>query len=231
MNHPDSPSSQYLRGEILRKREKDFEGSYAFYLRAAELSPEEAGFLISLSMVTPKSFSRLENQLDSLQLARPDYIANIIRQKPMGAWGIRALDVAIKCVMSGNERCLSKADDVSSWLQSLIDKSNGKSAHRYYSLVHLFAIRMKQNRFADALKTADTGLKLNPRNPRFGLMQAHAMIGLKRLDESEKLLNDIQNSSAGRVRKYANRIKQLKGAIQVIGQKGQTKPNGGKQGY
>jgi len=97
--------------------------------------------------------------------------------------------------------------------------------------VHLFAIRMKQNRFADALKTADTGLKLNPRNPRFGLMQAHAMIGLKRLDESEKLLNDIQNSSAGRVRKYANRIKQLKGAIQVIGQKGQTKPNGGKQGY
>ncbi len=128
MNHPDSPSSQYLRGEILRKREKDFEGSYAFYLRAAELSPEEAGFLISLSMVTPKSFSRLENQLDSLQLARPDYIANIIRQKPMGAWGIRALDVAIKCVMSGNERCLSKADDVSSWLQSLIDKSNGKSA-------------------------------------------------------------------------------------------------------
>jgi len=216
MNHPDSPSSQYLRGEILRKREKDFEGSYAYYLRAAELSPKEAGFLISLSMVTPESFTQLESKVDSLQLARADYIANIIYQKPMGAWGIRALDVAIKCLMSANERCLSKANDIASWLQALIDKPNGKSAHRYYSLVHLFAIRMKQSRFADALVTADTGLKLNPKNPRFGLMQAHALIGLKRLDESENLLNDIQQSSAGRVRKYAQRISQLKHAIQLI---------------
>ena len=118
--------------------------------------------------------------------------------------------------MAGNERCLSKADNIASWLQALIDKSKGKSAHRYYSLVHLFAIRMKQNRFFDALTTADTGLKLNPRNPRFGLMQAHALIGLKRLDESEKLLNDIQQSSAGRVRKYAQRISQLQQAIQLI---------------
>jgi protein O-mannosyl-transferase len=216
VNHPDSPSSQYLRGEILRKREKNFEGAYAYYLRAAELSPEEAGFLISLSMVTPDSFTQLETQLDSLQLARSDYIVNIIHQKPMGAWGIRALDVAIKCVMSGNERCLSKANDVASWLQALIDKPKGKSAHRYYSLVHLFAIRMKQNRFADALATANTGIKLNPNNPRFVLMQAHALIGLNRLDESEKLLDNIQLSSAGRVPKYAQRIIQLKQTIELI---------------
>jgi len=223
INHPNSPSSQYLRGEILRKREKDFEGSYAYYLRAAELSPEEAGFLISLSMVTPKSFTELENQLNSIQLARPEYIAKTIYDKPMGAWGIRALDVAIKCVMSGNERCLSKADDVSSWLQALIDKPKGKNAHRYYALIHLFAIRMKQSRFSDALSAANQGLKLNPRNPRFGLMQAHAMIGLKRLDESDALLNDIAKSSAGRVRKYVRRIKQLKRAILTIRMK--TKGN------
>ncbi len=221
-NHPDSPSSQYLRGEILRKREKDFEGSYAYYLRAAELSPEEAGFLISLSMVTPKSFSQFENQLSSIQLANPDYIAKIIYDKPMGAWGIRALDVAIKCVMSGNERCLSKADDAASWLQALIDKSNGKAAHRYYALVHLFAIRMKQARFSDALSVANTGLKFNPSNPRFGLMQAHALIGLKRLNEAEKLLDDIQQSPAGQIRKYAMRIKQLKNALYVIRQKPST---------
>jgi tetratricopeptide (TPR) repeat protein len=222
LNHPDSPSSQYLRGEILRKREKDFEGSYAYYLRAAELSPKEAGFLISLSMVTPESFAELEGRLNALQLARPDYIANTIFEQPMGAWGIRALDVAIKCVMTGNERCLSKADDVASWLQALIDKPNGKSVHRYYSLVHLFAIRMKQGRFANALSVADLGLSLNKRNPRFGLMQAHALIGLKRLNESETLLNEIQQSPAGRVRKYAERIKQLKGAIQIIRQKTPT---------
>lgn len=221
-NHPDSPSSQYLRGEILRKREKDFEGSYAYYLRAAELSPEEAGFLISLSMVTPKSFSQFENQLSSIQLANPDYIAKIIHDKPMGAWGVRALDVAIKCVMSGNERCLSKADDAASWLQALIDKSNGKAAHRYYALVHLFAIRMKQARFSDALSVANTGLKFNPSNPRFGLMQAHALIGLKRLNEAEKLLDDIQQSPAGQIRKYAMRIKQLKNALYVIRQKPST---------
>ncbi len=221
-NHPDSPSSQYLRGEILRKREKDFEGSYAYYLRAAELSPEEAGFLISLSMVTPKSFSQFENQLSSIQLANPDYIAKIIHDKPMGAWGVRALDVAIKCVMSGNERCLSKADDAASWLQALIDKSNGKAAHRYYALVHLFAIRMKQARFSDALSVANAGLKFNPSNPRFGLMQAHALIGLKRLNEAEKLLDDIQQSPAGQIRKYAMRIKQLKNALYVIRQKPST---------
>tara|TARA_R110002095_G_scaffold45864_7_gene41101 strand:- start:2773 stop:3525 length:753 start_codon:yes stop_codon:yes gene_type:complete len=221
-NHPNSPSSQYLRGEILRKRERDFEGSYAYYLRAAELSPKEAGFLISLSMVTPESFAELEGKLNALQLARPDYIGNTIFEQPMGAWGIRALDVAIKCVMAGNERCLSKANDVASWLQALIDKPNGKPAHRYYSLVHLYAIRMKQGRFADALSVADLGLSLNKRNPRFGLMQAHALIGLKRFDESEKLLSDIQQSPAGRVRKYAERVKRLKGAIQVIRQKTPT---------
>lgn len=75
---------------------------------------------------------------------------------------------------------------------------------------------MKQNRFADALSTADLGLKLNPRNPRFGLMQAHALIGLKRIDSAETLLNDIAQSSAGRVRKYASRINKLKNAIRTI---------------
>ena len=218
-NHPDSPSSQYLRGEILRKREKDFEGSYAYYLRAAELSPEEAGFLISLSMVTPKLFAEHESQLGSLQLARADYIENIIRKKPMGAWGIRALDVAIKCVMSGNERCLSKANDVASWLQALIDKPGGKSAHRYYSLVHLFAIQMKTSNYSAALITADAGLKMNPRNPRFALMRAHALIGLKRLNESENILDNLVRSSASRVQKYATRISQLNRAILSIRQR------------
>jgi hypothetical protein len=45
------------------------------------------------------------------------------------------------------------------------------------------------------------------------------MIDLNRLDESEKRLNDIQQSSAGRVRKYTARIMQLKKAIEVIKQK------------
>ncbi|PHS72813.1 MAG: hypothetical protein COB22_04065 [Cycloclasticus sp.] len=218
MNHPDSPSSQYLRGEILRKRDKDFQASYAYYLRAAQLSPKEAGFLISLSMVTPKSFSKLEAKMSSLQLARADYIVTTLTHTPMSAWGIRALDVAIKCVMSGNERCWSKADDVASWLQALIDKPNGKPAHRYYSLVHLFSIRMKQALFTDALSTANLGLKYNPQNPRFGLMQAHALIGLKRFDESENLLNEIAQSPAGQVKKYAARIKQLRTAAQLIRQ-------------
>jgi hypothetical protein len=158
-------------------------------------------------------------------------IYDIMNDKPMGAWGIRALDVAIKCVMSGNERCLSKAGDVSGWLQALIEKPNGKGPHRYYSLVHLFAIRMKQSRFVDALTTADSGISLNPRNPRFELMQAHALIGLKRLDESENLLNDIAKSSAGRVSKYAARIKQLKGAIQVIRQKSLLNTTGDTPDY
>lgn len=85
-------------------------------------------------------------------------------------------------------------------LHTLIDKSNGKSTHHYYSLLHLFAARMKQNRFSDALSMAYSGFKLNPRNPRFGLMRAHAVIGLKRLDESEELLDDIAQPSAGHIR-------------------------------
>jgi len=223
VNHPNSPSSQYLRGEILRKREKDFKGSYAYYLRAAELSPQEAGFLISLSMVTPKSFSYLENKVESLQLARPEYISSIIQQQPMGAWGIRALDVAIKCLMAGNKRCLSKADDVSVWLQALIDKPAGKAAHRYYALVHLFAIRMKQQRFREALASAELALRLSPTNPRFGLMQAHALIGLKRLDDASRLLNELAGSSAGRVKKYAVRIQQLNHVILSIKQRNRKK--------
>jgi hypothetical protein len=222
-NHPNSPSSQYLRGEILRKREKDFEGSYAYYLRAAELSPKEVGFLISLSMVTPDSFSQFEPKLDSLQLARPEYIAETITKLPVGAWGIRALDVAIKCVMSGNERCMSKANDISGWLHALINKEKGKTAHRYYAVVHLFAIRMKQGLFSEALLAAEMGRSFYKGNPRFGLMQAHALIGLKRLHESEQILNSIEASSAGRVRKYAQRIVQLKQAINVIRSSKQSK--------
>ncbi len=53
-------------------------------------------------------------------------------------------------------------------------------------------------------------------------MQAHALIGLKRLNEAEKLLDDIQQSPAGQIRKYAMRIKQLKNALYVIRQKPST---------
>jgi ATP/maltotriose-dependent transcriptional regulator MalT len=77
----------------------------------------------------------------------------------------------------------------------------------------------------------DSGISLNPRNPRFELIQAHALIGLKHLDESENLLNDIAKSSAGRVGKYAAKIKQLKGAIQVIRQKSQLNTIGDTPDY
>ena len=125
--------------------------------------------------------------------------------------------------MAGNKRCLSKADDVSVWLQALIDKPAGKAAHRYYALVHLFAIRMKQQRFREALASAELALRLSPTNPRFGLMQAHALIGLKRLDDASRLLNELAGSSAGRVKKYAVRIQQLNHVILSIKQRNRKK--------
>lgn len=215
-NHPASPSSQYLRGEILRKRERDFEGAYAYYLRAAELSPHEVGFLISLSMVTLDGMQQFEDDLQSIKLARPEYIAGKIHELPVSAWGIRALDVAIRCVMSGNERCLSKADDVSLWLQAIIDKPNGKPPHRYYASVHLFNIRMKQNDFASADRAASAAARLYPGHPRFILMQAHALIGLKQLPEAERLITAVERSPAMRYRKYASQVQQLKRAIDFI---------------
>lgn len=216
MNHPDSPSSQYLRGEVLRKREKNFDASYAYYLRAAELAPQEVGFLISLSMVSPKTFYTTDTSLQTLQLANPLYIARMVNEKPVSAWGIRALDVAIKCTLSNNRRCLSKADDVASWLQALANKPSGKAAHRYYAVVYLFAIRMKQGRFNDALLAAQLGLNHKPNHPRFKLMQAHALIGLKQLDKARLLINNVERSGAAQLYKYQQMIVQLKKALAFV---------------
>ena len=190
-NHPFSPNSQYLYGELLYKKAHNLTAAYPFYYRAAQLQPEEVGFLISLTMATPvDSISDLKKS-NIKSLADPENIADLLKNKPVSAWGIRALDVSARCVKLTNKTCLSHIHHVRKWLTSTIDNEwLGRKEKRHF-VINLFDIEIQNNLRNEALQTIIKA-KNNDDFFRYHLMHADILASLGRFSESIELLNTVQ---------------------------------------
>jgi len=208
-NHPLSPSSQYLYGEVLYKKLKDPFQAYPYYYRAAQLEPDEAGFLVSVAMVTPADVFPSLKQSQKAELIDPQHIADLLKNKPVSAWGLRALDVAGRCVKAKHISCSDHLAMVRDWMKALIANKGMDISQKRHFINELFDIEMQNGLFNEALKTitdakaADTGFS------RFYLMHADALAALGYLPQAVLVLDEAE-------RKFAQNDPKLKADVERL---------------
>lgn len=190
-NHPMSPISQYLYGEVLYKKFNNPMQAYPYYYKAAKLEPSEAGFLISVAMVTQlRAFDELR-QHSAIRID-PQYIADLLKHKPISAWGLRALEMAGRCVKAKHVSCADHVSAVRSWMQALRESNFLSLEHKRHFTNQLFEIEMRYGLFDDALRTINNALSKDDSFSRFYLMQADVLAALGRYSQALDVLNQAQ---------------------------------------
>lgn len=192
INHPYSPSCQYLYGEVLYKKRRDPLAAYPFYFRAAQLKPQEAGFLISLHMVTPVATQSELQKRHLTELLDPNYITRLLQEQPVSAWGMRALDVAGRCVVAKYELCKEHLTDMRNWLRAFDRNPLADRQTRRHFVNVLFDIEMGYGFYAAALQTVQNAKAGDPGFLRYTLMHADALAATKRYREALQLLAAAQ---------------------------------------
>ncbi|MGR9100702.1 MAG: tetratricopeptide repeat protein [Gammaproteobacteria bacterium] len=216
INHPMSPSSQYLYGEVLYKKMRNPVAAYPYYFRAAQLEPDEVGFLISVSMVTPVTVVK---ELDTQRISKlidPKHIATMLKTRPVSAWGLRALDVASRCVKSKHPACQSHVDHVRGWLNAAIaNRKIGMERKRYF-VNRLFEIEMGYDLRAAALETIENARAKDKGYFRYQLMHADVLASMGRFDDSLSLLDRAEGQIAGKSEPYLKDLRKMRKAILEI---------------
>ncbi|WP_349431914.1 hypothetical protein Q9L42_003510 [Methylomarinum sp. Ch1-1] len=191
-NHPLSANSQYLYGEVLYKKLRDPFQAYPYYFRAAQLQPDEVGFLISVAMVTPPEAMAALKKQQASELIDPDHITEMLRQRPISAWGLRALDVAGRCIKAKHASCASHVDIVRQWLNAAIINPRLGKAKRHYFTNHLFDIEMGYGLYHQALKTVLKARQKAPSFARYELMLADALAATAHYQQALTILTNLE---------------------------------------
>lgn len=213
-NHPDSPTVQYLMGEVLQKKYKDPRQAYGYYFKAARLQPEEVGYRIALTMVTPVEVIKEVPTGRYSHLIEPPHIGKLLERGPISAWTMRALDVASQCVRAAYRPCVTHRDYVGDWLDSVSKNGRISKLQRRYFLLRKFEIEMKYRFFHDALGTI---LEAKANFPESGaniaLMHADVLAALRRYAEAEKILTAAENALTPEDEKYRPTIETARRAV------------------
>lgn len=215
-NHPLSPSSQYLYGEVLYKKMRNPFQAYPYYYKAAQLEPDEVGFLISLAMVTPADLLAKIKKDSYSKLLDPEHIARLLSEKPISAWGKRALDVAGRCVKSGHSSCKEHVHIVRKWFASAIDnKRVGGIPERHFTNT-LFDIEMKYALYDDALKTVVKAKQKNSDVYRYYLMLADVLAAKRHYTEALTVIDNAKKKFANKNDQIKEHLVRLKQAIKHL---------------
>ena len=212
-NHPLSPSSQYLYGEVLYKKVRNPFQAYPYYFKAAQLEPDEVGFLISLAMVTPVELLAQFKRNNTSQLVDTEHIARMLKEKPVSAWGLRALEVAGRCIKTAHISCKEHVQVARSWLRAAIEnKAIAKNPKIHFTNM-LFDIEMKYGFYNEALNTVTNAKSKDKGIYRHELMLADVLVAKKQYLEAIEVLEKAEERFGGKNIKISENLIRLKKAV------------------
>ena len=191
-NHPLSARSQYLLGELRYKVQIDSSAAYPHYLNAAKLEPNEVGYLIMLNMMTyPKLVEQTKHENSDYFYLDTTRITQLLREKPISAWGYRGLDVAARCVKN-NPICHTHIQPMRDWLNALLQNPWLHEDKRIYFTKILFDIEMAMRMHQQALETIIAARESRPDILPFYLMNAAVLTVLERFEEAMAIMQQAE---------------------------------------
>lgn len=202
--HPRSERSHAMYAELLGERRGDMKGAFQHYRQAMELAPEEPAYALRLILFVAAHFqpsshaATAENRATvwrALEATLGDRLIIQLATGPISPEGARSLRAVNRCVIEKLGTCNQLVPDVIGWHKALEQNPRALPSIRSSLLFDLFEIAYADARYDTALWAAQRGSTLDPSSIDFLLMQADALVALKRLSEAERALAQIEAKS------------------------------------
>lgn len=220
-NHPASPRSQAMLGELLVGRHGDLYGGARAYQRAITLAPHEPAFVIRLATLvgsvqlspaapfTSDEARQVQEELDAAGLSlivvhrehvspwlgvQPALIQEAdehLRTGPVTLQVPDALRTLVHCITTDKGNCRLLVAQAIAWHQALANNPRAARDFRESALRGLFEIGVSAGHYQLALDTADRGLQLYPASGNFALMRIDALALLGRHRDARNTLERI----------------------------------------
>ncbi|MGR8981870.1 MAG: hypothetical protein ACU84H_17510 [Gammaproteobacteria bacterium] len=190
-NHPKSAKSQYLYGEMLYYKYNNTSQGYRYYEKAVRLKPDELGILIKLALLEPAEDLSNPNHRQPGILFDPRRIGWLLKNRPVSAWGLKALDIAGRCALAKHHSCLDHRQFVITWFNALLRNPRLTLSQRRYFTIRLFDLEMKYELYDEALATVTRAKSKDLSFSDYYLMYAYVLAVTGRYSMSFNVLNQV----------------------------------------
>jgi hypothetical protein len=216
--HPASARGQYMRAEIYAERKHDLIAALVYYRRAAELAPNETGYLIKASLTITRLESSDNGPADNLLenriaptlitvLSRNSTSGNTshneislrLKQRPITTSTLRILDQLTVCIDQWSPFCKAVLQNMKNWYLDVIQNPYTNIKDRRNFLIYLFNLGMALPDLDLSMQAANLGERIDPSNPVYLLMEANARMLRGELKTAETILHSEMQNPAGRL--------------------------------
>lgn len=197
--HPGSARSHAMYAELLATRAGDIPEAIDHYQRAIALAPREPAFPLRLTLLIAAEVAQVEggsgNGPTAWQLlgeSFPRDVAAQLASSPITALTLRSLTQLGNCITAKQGTCAQLLPDFIAWHEALQKNPRVAMQTKLTSLRQVFDLAYAHGRYQAALAAAEQGHRLDERSADFLLMQADALVALKRFDDAERTLVSLE---------------------------------------
>lgn len=197
--HPGSARSHAMYAELLATRGSDIPDAIGHYQRAMVLAPHEPAFPLRLSLLLAANVAHVEGGPANAPVAWqllgesfPRDIAAQLASGPITALAMRTLAQISDCITTKQGSCAQLLPDFIAWHEALQQNPRVTREMKLALLRQVFDVAHAHGRYQAALAAAEQGYRLDARAADFLLMQADALVALKRFDDAERTLVSLE---------------------------------------
>lgn len=200
-HHPRSERSHAMYAELLGERRGDTLGAIAHYQRAMELAPEEPAYSLRLVLFVGSQFQQSDNSdarnatpivWRTLGTSLRDRLHVQLATSPFTPESAQLLHALSQCAIRKLGTCHQFASDVIGWHTAIERNTRVAPSIRAALLFDLFELAYTETQYETALRAARQGTTLDPSSIDFLLMQADALLALKRPTDAEQTLGQVE---------------------------------------
>lgn len=192
-HHPDSARSQYMLAEYYAEKEYDLRSALAHYRRAAELAPNETGYLVKSTITAARINPDYYRDTDSTSDHSRDteIINHQLKGQPLTSSTIHILEQLTSCTDQASELCKLLYPEIKSWYLAVMQNPYVSSKDRGNFIVYLFNLGAARPDLDLSLQAAKWGENFEPSNPDYILMEANVYLLRGDLNSAEDVLQQM----------------------------------------
>jgi hypothetical protein len=191
--HPGSARGQYMLAELYAEKKHDYLNALAQYRKAAELAPNETGYLVKSAVTAAKMDFNLGRDTNNASYRSMDseIVERQLKERPLTASTLDILDQLARCTDQTTHICRLLYTDIKNWYFAVIQNPYISSKERGNFIVYLFNLGTSRPDLDSSLQAARLGKNLEPSNPVYSLMEANVYILRGELETAEGLLQTV----------------------------------------
>lgn len=216
--HPDSARGQYMLAELYAEKEHDLLAALVHYRRAAELAPNETGYLVKSAITAARMNPGQRHDAGNTPGRSKDSesIDRQLKEQPLTSSTLYILEQLASCTDQTSESCKLLYPEIKGWYLAVVQNPRISGKNRGNFVVYLFNLGAAHPDLDLSLQAARWGKKFEPSNPDYSLMEANVYLLRGDLETAENLLQKmmLENSATGLTSETRDNIAVLLGEIE-----------------